>query len=860
MQIEIPNVRGDDSYYYARDAVQLASVPKELQDGRRFVCWREESRNGKPTKVPVNARTGSEAASDNPETWSTLAEAVAFHQTHRERLQGVGRMFDPADGVIGVDFDDCLDDRGSIIPGHVASEWLPRLNSYSEISPSGRGVKVWLKAHLDLDGKTGRRNARQGVEIYRERRYFTLTGRRLPQFSSNVEERQSVVEVFYPSIFNAKKSAAVIPTPSPPPTTTDAEILRRASEAHNGSKFRALWAGDLNGRGSQSEADAALCSMLWFWTGDREAVRRLFSQSVLGQREKWTARPDYQKTTLDLSCQDETYSSERRNQTVLDRDEMQAALNDPRRKVRLPGDNWLLSETASSLGQHLADKSLFVRNGEIVLLDGFELRPVSPQTFRTLVEQHVVCYRQRTTNYEVNVTMRDDEARGIMASPQFTERLRRVSRLNLCRLPVLRGDGEIELLPEGYDLASKTLTVSSVAYREDMPLAVAVETFNDLLGEFCFADGERSTAVSVAALIGLYSAQLLPEGALRPCFIVTKNAEGAGASTLVSCAVVPIIGRLPTGVKSDDDNETRKALTAAVLEATSVILLDNQKSRLSSAALEAFISSPMWSDRLLGANRTFTGQNIATVFVTANGCTVSPDMRRRCLVIELHLEAERAEDRQFVRPLDLPTLLVLRPKILAACWSLVRHWHKQGQPPPSRLHSAFPAWAKIIGGIVQASGFACPLDTANIAVAADEDGDAMRRLVEMMQPGTRYTFSGIVELCQSNGCFDGLVGEAGSELTNASRVALSHLLGRYDHRLVRQCRFLIQGKGHQRRYQIEVVESGTRSHAPHAISVQTGKSIQARTDQEEHAERVERAAKSVRAVGRNDNGGYPHQA
>jgi putative DNA primase/helicase len=846
----VPTVRPPRSAagnsYQPLDVVQFANVPKELQDGKRFVCWREETRNGKPTKVPVNPHTGNEAESDNPVTWCTLAEAVAFHQTHRKNLQGLGRMFDPADGIIGVDFDDCLDDHGNIIPGHVAAEWLPRLNSYSEISPSGRGVKVWLKARLDLDGKTGRRDTKQGVEIYREHRYFTPTGRRLLQFSANVEERQSVIAAFYRAIFSAKKSAAVIPTPHAPPVLTDAEIIRRASEAHNGAKFRALWAGDFNGCGSQSEADAKLCSMLWFWTGNRETVRRLFSHSPLGQREKWTARPDYQQSTLDLACRGEVYSPERRNKTAPTRDELQAAFDDPRPKVRLPGDNWLLSETAATLGQHLGDRSLFVRNGEIVLLEASELRSVSPQTFRTLVEQYVVCYRQRTfkdASYEVNVTMRDDEARGIMASPQFTERLRRLRRLNLCRLPVFRDDGKLELPPDGYDLASKTLTVSSVAYAEDMSLAVAIETLNDLLSEFCFADGERSKAVAVAALIGLYAAQLLPEGALRPCFIVTKNAEGAGASTLVSCAVVPVIGRLPTGVKSDDDDETRKALTAAVREARLVMLFDNQKSRLSSAALEAFVSSPTWSDRLLGVNQTFTGQNIATVFITANGCTVSPDMRRRSLVIELHLEAEHAEDRQFGRPLDLPTLLALRPKILAACWSLVRHWHTQGQPLPSRSHSAFPTWAKVIGGIVQAAGFACPLNTANVAVAADEDGEAMRRLVDVMQPGAPYMFAEIVELCQFNGCFDGLVGDIGAELKNATRVTLARLLGRYDHRLVGNCRFVIDGKGHKRRYHIDVVESDTRSHAPHAVSIQSGRSPHARADQQERAERVERASR-----------------
>jgi putative DNA primase/helicase len=823
-------------------AEQFADVPTELQEGKRFVCWREESRNGRPTKVPVNPYTGNEAESDNPATWSTLAEANRFYQTYGNKLRGVGRMFDPVDGMIGVDFDNCLDDQGSIIPGHVAAEWLPRLNSYSEISPSGRGVKVWLTANLDLDGKTGRRDSKQGVEIYSERRYFTITGRRLRQFSVKVEERRSIVEAFYRAVFGAKKCTAAIPMQRTPLALTDAQIVRRAREAHNGAKFSALWAGDWNRSGSQSEADAALCSMLWFRTGNRETVRRLFSQSALGQREKWTARTEYQESTLDLACQGEVHSPERRKtRTAPIRDEMRAALNDSRPKVRLPGDNWLLSDTAAALGEHLADKSLFVRNSEIVLFDGFELRPVSPQTFRTLVEQHVVCYRQRTLNYEVNVTMRDDEARGIMASPQFREKLRSLGRLNLCRMPVLRDDGNLELLPKGYDLASKTLTVPIVTYAQDMPLAVAIETVNDLLSEFCFADGERSKAVAVAALTGLYAAQVLPEGTLRPCFIVTKNAEGAGATTLVSCAVVPIIGQLPTGVKSDGDDETRKALTAAVLEARLVILLDNQKSRLSSAALEAFVSSPTWNDRLLGVNQTFTGQNIATVFVTANGCTVSPDMRRRSLVIELHLEAERAEDRHFVRPLDLPTLLSLRRKILAACWSLVSHWHTQGQPSPTRLHSAFPIWAKVIGGIVQAAGFACPLNTANVAVAADEDGEGMRHLIDLMQPGQRYSFAEIVSLCQTNGCFDAIVGEAGAELRNANRVTLARLLCRYDGRLIKHCRFTIEGKGHKRHYQTEAVESDARSHALHAVSAQSRQFPYARTGQEERAERVERA-------------------
>ena len=166
--------------YERLDVAALENVPPILKEGSRFVCWREAVRNGKPTKVPVTPHTGDDAESNNPATWGTLDEAVAYYQADRDKLHGVGRMFHTDDGIIGIDFDKCLDDQGNIIASHVAAEWLPRLNSYTEISPSGTGVKVWVRAQHALGGKFGRTNRKLGVEIYRERRFFTITGRLLP--------------------------------------------------------------------------------------------------------------------------------------------------------------------------------------------------------------------------------------------------------------------------------------------------------------------------------------------------------------------------------------------------------------------------------------------------------------------------------------------------------------------------------------------------------------------------------------------------------------------------------------------------------------------------------------------------------
>jgi hypothetical protein len=175
-------------------------------------------------------------------------------------------------------------------------------------------------------------------------------------------------------------------------------------------------------------------------------------------------------------------------------------------------------------------------------------------------------------------------------------------------------------------------------------------------------------------------------------------------------------------------------------------------------------------------------------------------MRRRNLFIELHLEEERAEDRQFRRNLSFAALLSLRPRILAACWSLVRNWHEAGQPGPRRSSSTFDDWAKTIGGIVQSAGYGCALETARVADIADEDGDAMRTLAGVMEPWKRYTFGEIVALCRKNGCFESLAGGEGDLMKKSDQVTLGRLLGRYDHRTVGKCHFLIEGKKTHRKY------------------------------------------------------------
>jgi hypothetical protein len=483
-----------------------------------------------------------------------------------------------------------------------------------------------------------------------------------------------------------------------------------------------------------------------------------------------------------------------------------------------------------------------------VLVEDCALRAIGTQELRTLVEQRVICCRVRSIRggaVDVGVTMTGEEARGVLASPQFLAALDPLTTVATCRTPIMRTDGHVELLPEGYDADTQTMTISSVEFADAMPFADAVTVVRDLFGEFEFADAGRSLAVALSALISLYAQQLLPAGALRPVFVYSKNAEGSGATTAAACAMVPVLGSMPTGAKPDDDAELRKLLTSAVREGRRVVLLDNVKNTIGGGPLEAFTSAATWSDRVLGANELVQLENNLTVFATANGATLTPDMRRRSLVCELHLSVERAEDRQFKRPLNVAVLRSLRPQILAAGWSLVKHWDMQGRPQPNRSHSAFPEWAAVIGGIVESAGFGCALDTPETLFAPDEDGNSMRVLVAAMKPGRSYDAAQLYALCRAAQIFTTLVGLHEGDMGKAQLSTMGRLLARYHNRIVGKSRFLITGTGHGRRF---VVQNGkTNQHGrmvEHGVSVELLKTndfvlrVKHHADHADHADKI----------------------
>src|SRR5439155_23205258 len=133
---------------YAAQARYAGSllVPDSLIECDQWGLWRYESRDGKPTKVPYTTR-GRRASSTDPADWTDLEAALSYRRRFPKHYAGIGFAFFESDPFTGVDLDNCLDNRGS------AKEWAKSIierfgDTYMEVSPSGRGVKIWCRGKL----------------------------------------------------------------------------------------------------------------------------------------------------------------------------------------------------------------------------------------------------------------------------------------------------------------------------------------------------------------------------------------------------------------------------------------------------------------------------------------------------------------------------------------------------------------------------------------------------------------------------------------------------------------------------------------------------------------------------------------
>lgn len=166
-------------------------IPPELKALPQWVVWVPG------TKAPHDAKTHGAAKVNEPLTWATYERAEKCWRDNPKRYAGIGFVFTAEDPFCGLDLDDCLSPEG--VPYDRAWKLMERMASYTEISPSGRGVKIIVRATkpvTDCAKRVKWSDAEAGdLEVYDRSRYFTITGRGWPALGTIADRQRELDEL-----------------------------------------------------------------------------------------------------------------------------------------------------------------------------------------------------------------------------------------------------------------------------------------------------------------------------------------------------------------------------------------------------------------------------------------------------------------------------------------------------------------------------------------------------------------------------------------------------------------------------------------------------------------------------------------
>lgn len=218
--------------------------------------------------------------------------------------------------------------------------------------------------------------------------------------------------------------------------------------------------------------------------------------------------------------------------------------------------------------------------------------------------------------------------------------------------PILRLDGSVLDAP-GYDEQSHLFFYSPAIETPRVPLAPSFEQAERALSklwqpfaEFSFVD-DVARGVMLAAIL---TAVLRPALPTAPAFAFDAPTIGSGktllARTLAAFAGVPFDAKAPP----DNDEEMRKYLFACLRIGSRVICLDNFTAPIDgskSAALCAFLTSPIFQDRVLGVSEVESLPNRALLLFTGNNLRIEGDMVRRVLTARIDVRVEAPYARRF---------------------------------------------------------------------------------------------------------------------------------------------------------------------------------------------------------------------
>jgi hypothetical protein len=290
----------------------LVNIPPQLKELPNWIHWRrEKTESGRDTKVPYIPGTSRHASSDDSSTWTTFEKATESVTISSDKGLGIavnGALVEA--GIVGFDLDGCYNPETGE-PNSWAKEILDATNSYTEITPSGNGLRIWARGKLPegasnrvlkLDPSSGFGDKVQ-IEIFAKKGYLTVTGDAYFEGAGNIETRDIAqlyklcedIQKRFPAKIESNSSSTTSTTKTGAQiersgtTIVDKLTLLMTGEIKSTKPFIIELSGNKLEYHSPSEADLALYTQLAIKHGDNpELIENDFKVSPLykGREDK----------------------------------------------------------------------------------------------------------------------------------------------------------------------------------------------------------------------------------------------------------------------------------------------------------------------------------------------------------------------------------------------------------------------------------------------------------------------------------------------------------------------------------------------------------------------------------------------
>jgi putative DNA primase/helicase len=542
---------------------QFKNIPEELKKLHQWVCRKE--------KIPFNPVTGAPAKAGQPDTWASFEDCV--NALDDGGYDGIGFEFNN-NGIVGIDLDHVIADDGSLFAEAV--EIVAMLNSYTEYSPSGKGLHIIIKGDIPVDGR------KKGfIEMYKAKRYFTMTGNVYGELKPINEKSEQVMQIFNKYFTNSVSVKATIKADinkSYINTGKDYLSIGLAKDA----VFKSLWDGEYQSEKctSESEKDLALMGKLLYWcSGNADAAIENFKDSpyAMAKDNKHTTkleRSDYLQRTALRAMQSLKSTAELDDEKFIKKfskgtAEIQETLNNLQPHINYTyddkGNGELFADAFSSVARfNITANEWLVYDGRVWLKDvgGMLVSRMAKQLKDELLMFSIsIDNETQKTAYQKHILK--------MGSRAVRETMVKDARDKYCI-----SNGELDKDLDLLNLQNGTLNLKSLEFREhratDLISKIAnvnydptakSKLWNRFIDEVMMGDTEKTEYLQKAIGYGITA-----DTSLETCFILYGATTRNGKSTLVETIMHMLGGSSgyamqmkPESLAQKQNNDSRQA-------------------------------------------------------------------------------------------------------------------------------------------------------------------------------------------------------------------------------------------------------------------------------------------------------------